>query len=179
VLRLRRHVRRQERRDLERDARRQVPSDRASGRDVCTASTARACCRSAGASRRAVAGVRTAHLAEILASRESGPASRGARRELANAQLPREPGERHETIRAKRRASSPRCRTGRSCAEAGRAIKADRMHRLDEYLVRFEDGGDGRRRTACTWARDAAEANASCSTSRARTASARWSRSSR
>ena len=82
-----------------------------------------------------------------------------ARHELANAQLRANLRRATDTIRDKRARVVAEVPDWEELREAGRAIKADVLARLDEYLVQFEAavqaaGGH------VHWARDAAEANA-------------------
>ena len=82
-----------------------------------------------------------------------------ARVELANPQLRANLRRATDTIREKRARVVGEVPDWEELREAGRAIKADVMARLDEYLVEFEAavvaaGGN------VHWARDAAEANA-------------------
>jgi L-lactate dehydrogenase complex protein LldF len=82
-----------------------------------------------------------------------------ARVELANAQLRANLRNATDTIRAKRALVVGEVPDWEALRDAGRAVKADVMARLDEYLVQFEAaveaaGGN------LHWARDAAEANA-------------------
>jgi L-lactate dehydrogenase complex protein LldF len=82
-----------------------------------------------------------------------------ARRELANAQLRANLHNATGTIRAKRARVVAEVPDWEELREAGRAIKADVLARLGEYLLQFEAavqaaGGH------VHWARDAAEANA-------------------
>jgi len=82
-----------------------------------------------------------------------------ARRELANAQLRANMRNATETIRTKRNRVVAELDDWEELREAGRAIKADVLARLDHYLVQFEaavQAGGGQ----VHWARDAAEANA-------------------
>jgi len=82
-----------------------------------------------------------------------------ARRELANVQLRSNLRNATDTIRDKRARVVAELPDWEELREAGRAIKADVLARLDEYLVQFEgsvEGGGGH----VHWARDAAEANA-------------------
>ena len=82
-----------------------------------------------------------------------------ARRELANAQLRANMRNATETIRAKRNRVVAELDDWEELREAGRAIKAEVLARLDHYLVQFEaavQAGGGQ----VHWARDAAEANA-------------------
>ena len=85
--------------------------------------------------------------------------SAAARRELANVQLRSNLRAATDTIRDKRGRVVAELPDWEALREAGRAIKADVLGRLDEYLVQFETavheaGGH------VHWARDAAEANA-------------------
>jgi L-lactate dehydrogenase complex protein LldF len=82
-----------------------------------------------------------------------------ARRELANAQLRQNLRNATDTIRAKRERVVAEMPDWEELRDAGRAIKADVLAHLDEYLVQFEAavvsaGGH------VHWARDGAEANA-------------------
>jgi len=82
-----------------------------------------------------------------------------ARHELANPQLRANLRTATDTIRAKRARVVAEVPDWEELREAGRAIKADVLARLDEYLLQFEAavqaaGGH------VHWARDAAEANA-------------------
>jgi len=89
----------------------------------------------------------------------SEPFPVAARRELANAQLRANMRNATETIRTKRNRVVAELDDWEELREAGRAIKADVLARLDHYLVQFEaavQAGGGQ----VHWARDAAEANA-------------------
>jgi L-lactate dehydrogenase complex protein LldF len=82
-----------------------------------------------------------------------------ARIALGDTQLRRNLGNATATIRDKRARVVAEVPDWEELRDAGRAIKADVMHRLDEYLLQFEAavqaaGGH------VHWARDAAEANA-------------------
>ena len=93
----------------------------------------------------------------MKAPTESFPAA--ARRELANAQLRTNLRNATDTIRDKRARVVAEVRDWEDLREAGRAIKADVLARLDDYLLQFEaavqaSGGH------VHWARDAGEANA-------------------
>jgi L-lactate dehydrogenase complex protein LldF len=82
-----------------------------------------------------------------------------ARVELANAQLRTNLRNATDTIRAKRAQVVDEVPDWEDLRDAGRAVKADVMARLDEYLVQFEaavEAAGGH----VHWARDAAEANA-------------------
>jgi L-lactate dehydrogenase complex protein LldF len=93
----------------------------------------------------------------MSAPTESFPAA--ARRELGNAQLRSNLRNATDTIRAKRARVVAELPDWEELRDAGRAIKANVLATLDEYLVQFETavqaaGG------VVHWARDAAEANA-------------------
>ena len=165
VLRLRRHVRGQERRHVGGDGRRQVPrrSSRPAPRSA-RPSTARACCRSAAASRARARGVRTLHLAEILAATGDGERdagvpggrARGARRRAAARATCARP---RTTIRDKRARVVAEVPDWEELREAGRAIKA-----ADARAPRRVPDRSSRPRSTAAggqvhWARDAAEAN--------------------
>src|SRR6266545_4933589 len=82
-----------------------------------------------------------------------------ARRELANPQLRANLRNATDTIRAKRAGVVAELPDWEDLREAGRAIKAEVLARLDDYLLQFEEavqeaGGH------VHWARDAAKANA-------------------
>jgi L-lactate dehydrogenase complex protein LldF len=82
-----------------------------------------------------------------------------ARAELANAQLRANLRTATDTIRDKRERVVAEVPDWEELREAGRAIKAEVLARLDEYLLQFEaavETSGGR----VHWARDAAEANA-------------------
>jgi L-lactate dehydrogenase complex protein LldF len=82
-----------------------------------------------------------------------------ARAELANAQLRANLRTATDTIRDKRERVVAEVPDWEELREAGRAIKAEVLARLDEYLLQFEaavETAGGR----VHWARDAAEANA-------------------
>jgi L-lactate dehydrogenase complex protein LldF len=82
-----------------------------------------------------------------------------ARVELANAQLRTNLRNATDTIRAKRAQVVDEVPDWEDLRDAGRAVKADVMARLDEYLVQFEAAVEAA--GGCVhWARDAAEANA-------------------
>jgi L-lactate dehydrogenase complex protein LldF len=82
-----------------------------------------------------------------------------ARRELANVQLRANLRTATDTIRDKRARVVAEVPDWEELREAGRAIKADVLARLDEYLLQFEDAVE-RAGGHVHWARDAAEANA-------------------
>src|SRR5690348_4294901 len=82
----------------------------------------------------------------------------GARIALANTQLRRNMGKATSTIRAKRANVVGELADWEALREAGRAIKAQTLQHLDDYLLQLETavqhaGGQ------VHWARDAAEAN--------------------
>jgi L-lactate dehydrogenase complex protein LldF len=82
-----------------------------------------------------------------------------ARIELANPQLRANLGNATSTIRAKRARVVDEVPDWEELREAGRAIKAETLRRLGEYLVQFEEAllAAG---AQVHWARDGAEANA-------------------
>jgi L-lactate dehydrogenase complex protein LldF len=82
-----------------------------------------------------------------------------ARVELANPQLRANLRNATDTIRAKRARVVAEAPDWEELRDAGRAVKADVMARLDEYLVQFEQAV-GAAGGHVHWARDAAEANA-------------------
>jgi L-lactate dehydrogenase complex protein LldF len=82
-----------------------------------------------------------------------------ARAALGDVQLRRNLRNATTTIRDKRARVVAEVADWEELREAGRAIKADVMHRLDEYLVEFE-AAVGAAGGIVHWARDAAEANA-------------------
>jgi L-lactate dehydrogenase complex protein LldF len=82
-----------------------------------------------------------------------------ARKELANVQLRTNLRSATDTIQAKRARVVDEVPDWEELREAGRAIKADVLARLDEYLVQFETAVEAAGGTV-HWARDAAEANA-------------------
>jgi L-lactate dehydrogenase complex protein LldF len=93
----------------------------------------------------------------VRAPTETFPAA--ARHELANTQLRANLRNATETIRDKRARAVGEVPDWEALREAGKAIKADVLARLDEYLLQFEEavlaaGGH------VHWARGAAEANA-------------------
>ena len=82
-----------------------------------------------------------------------------AREALADSQLRRNLRNATTTIRDKRARAVAEAPDWEELREAGRAIKADTLARLDEYLLQFEaavEAAGGR----VHWARDAVEANA-------------------
>jgi L-lactate dehydrogenase complex protein LldF len=81
-----------------------------------------------------------------------------ARSELANVQLRTNLRNATDTIRAKRAAVVAEVPDWEELREAGRAIKADVLVRLDEYLLQFEANFQAAGGTV-HWARDADEAN--------------------
>jgi L-lactate dehydrogenase complex protein LldF len=82
-----------------------------------------------------------------------------ARVELRNAQLRANLRNATDTIRDKRARVVEELPDWEELREAGRAIKADVLARLDEYLLQFEAAVEAAGGTV-HWARDAAEANA-------------------
>jgi L-lactate dehydrogenase complex protein LldF len=82
-----------------------------------------------------------------------------ARQELANVQLRTNLRNATDTIRDKRARVVAEMPDWEELREAGRAIKADVLARLDEYLLQFEEAVE-RAGGHVHWARDAAEANA-------------------
>ena len=82
-----------------------------------------------------------------------------ARVELANAQLRTNLRNATDTIRAKRARVVAELPDWQELREAGRAIKADVLVRLEEYLLQFESAAQAAG-AHVHWARDAAEANA-------------------
>jgi len=81
-----------------------------------------------------------------------------ARRELANAQLRANLRAATDTIREKRARTVAEVPDWQELRDAGRAIKADVLARLDEYLLQFESAVEAAGGHV-HWARDAAEAN--------------------
>ena len=129
VLRLRRHVRGQERRHVERDAGRQVRRDRVDAAPrSAPRSTARACCRSAAGSRAAARPCAAVHLAEILAADESADESfpeAAARRARERPAARRTCATRPTRSAPSARGSSRELPDWEELREAGSAIKAD------------------------------------------------------
>lgn len=82
-----------------------------------------------------------------------------ARVELANAQLRTNLRNATDTIREKRARVVAELPDWQELREAGRAIKADVLVRLEEYLLQFESAAQAAG-AHVHWARDAAEANA-------------------
>jgi L-lactate dehydrogenase complex protein LldF len=95
----------------------------------------------------------------VGALRGSEPFPKAARAALADAQLRRNLRNATGTIRRKRAAAVEELPDWEALREAGRAIKAETLARLDEYLVRLEHAVTARGGVV-HWARDAAEANA-------------------
>jgi L-lactate dehydrogenase complex protein LldF len=93
----------------------------------------------------------------MRAPAESFPVA--ARRELANAQLRANLRNATDTIRDKRARVVAELDDWEELREAGRAIKADLLARLDDYLLQFEEAATSAG-ARVHWARDAAEANA-------------------
>jgi L-lactate dehydrogenase complex protein LldF len=87
------------------------------------------------------------------------PFPEAARRELANAQLRANLANATGTIRAKRARVVAELGDWEELREAGRAIKADVLARLDEYLLQFEEAATAAG-AQVHWARDAEEAAA-------------------
>ena len=159
VLRLRRHVRAQERRHVERDPRRQVRTrSRRRGAEVCTAVDGSCLLQIGGGLSRRGGAVRTMHLAEILASTEPAdgdpqllrtrPAASSRTRSCA-----RTSRNATDTIRAKRARVVAELPDWEELREAGRAIKADVLARLDELAARVRGRGRGGRRPRALGAR--------------------------
>ena len=82
----------------------------------------------------------------------------GARQALANAQLRRNLGRATSSIRAKRARVVEEMDDWEALREAGRALKAETLRHLDEYLLELE-ASVVRAGGQVHWARDAAEAN--------------------
>jgi L-lactate dehydrogenase complex protein LldF len=82
-----------------------------------------------------------------------------AKRELADARLRANLRNATDTIRDKRARAVAEVPDWEELREAGRAIKADVLARLDEYLIQFEEAVESAGGHV-HWARDAAEANA-------------------
>lgn len=82
----------------------------------------------------------------------------GARIALANTQLRRNMGKATSTIRAKRANVVGELADWEALREAGRAIKAQTLQHLDDYLLQLEASVQ-RAGGQAHWARDAAEAN--------------------
>jgi len=93
----------------------------------------------------------------MKAPTESFPVA--ARRELANVQLRTNLRNATDTIRAKRAGVVDEVPDWEELREAGRAIKADVLRRLDGYLIEFESAVEAAGGHV-HWARDAADANA-------------------
>jgi L-lactate dehydrogenase complex protein LldF len=83
---------------------------------------------------------------------------KAARRELANVQLRSNLRNATDTIREKRAGVVAELPDWEELREAGRAIKADVLARLDDYLLQFETSVEAAGGHV-HWARDAAEAN--------------------
>ena len=179
VLRLRRHLRGQERRHVGGDGRRQgAPRARhrrrgaGRRRQLVPDAHRRACCRGSGPASASM------HLAEILAATRRAPAEeapmsadwsrarfvgmpavpgRAPRAALADTQLRRNLA--HATAHDPRqagRASSPRSTTGRSCAWPGAAIKDATLRPPRRAPARSSRRADRRAAATVHWARDAA-----------------------
>jgi L-lactate dehydrogenase complex protein LldF len=93
----------------------------------------------------------------VKAPAESFPVA--ARRELTNAQQRRNLRTATDTIGARRARVVDEVPDWEELREAGRAIKADVLAHLDEYLLQFESAVE-RAGGTVHWARDGAEANA-------------------
>ena len=139
--------------------------------EVCSAGDSSCLMHIGGGLSRLHAGVRTVHLAEILASHRARPPPRRrrpparaaavpARRRaaVANAQLRRNLGNATATIRAKRAAVVGELPDWPQLRAAGAAIKDDVLAHLDGYLVQLEQQVTEHGGTV-HWARDANEAN--------------------
>ncbi len=87
------------------------------------------------------------------------PFPAAARRELANGQLRENMENATRTIRAKRARVVAEVEDWEELREAGRAIKADVLARLDEYLLQFEEAATAAG-AQVHWARDGGEASA-------------------
>src|SRR5436305_563232 len=158
MLRVRRDVLGQERRHVERDGGRQVRLDRRErsgglhrARQLVSAPDRR---RARPPRRR-----RARHASRRDTCRHMSSFPEAARGELANVQLRTNLRAATDTIRAKRARVVGEVPDWEELREAGRAIKADVLAHLDEYLLQFEAafraaGG------VVHWARDADEANA-------------------
>src|SRR5712691_13015988 len=157
MLRLRRDVRRQERGDFDRDACRQVPCrpfDRRRDLHGCRQLVSHADRR-----RPRAATLRRSDDAPRGDSRFVTSFPDAARVALGDSQLRHNLRNTTTTIRDKRALVVAEVSDWEDLREAGRAIKADVMHRLDKYLLQFEasvQAAGGR----VHWARDGAEANA-------------------
>ncbi len=95
----------------------------------------------------------------MSATPPGAPFPAAARRELADLGLRRNLRAATDTIREKRAGAVAELPDWEELREAGRAVKADVLARLDEYLVQFEAAAE-RAGAHVHWARDAAEANA-------------------
>ena len=143
-------------------------------RGLHRASTARACCRSAAASRAAARRFAPIHLAEILASTMTRRFPDAARVELANVAAADEPPQRdRHDPREARAASSAELPDWEELREAGRAIKADVLARLDELPARSSRRRCRRPAATSTGRATPPRRTRSSSRSRARTASTR------
>src|SRR3954453_7662152 len=157
MLRLRRHVLGQERRHVVGDARGQV---RAHPRDRRVGLHSRRRLLPDAHRRRPLAdGCAGSHAAARGDPRVVTSFPEAARVALANPQLRANLANATTTIRAKRASVVAEVPDWEELREAGRAIKANTLARLDEYLVQFEEAlvAAG---AQVHWARDAAEANA-------------------
>ena len=130
MLRVRRHVRGQERRHVDGDALGQAAARSSTPRaEVCTAADNSCLMHIGGALRKQRTGVRAMHLAEILAAdRDEGLSAPRPRESLQDSQLRRNLGKATQTIRAKR------LRTIAGAARLGAAARGGR---------RDQGAGDG------------------------------------
>ena len=161
VLRLRRHLRGQERGGVDGDARRQaVAPSSAAAREVVTA-VDNSCLMQIGGglSRARLAGAHRCTWPRSWRPREQRQARRrelpaGRARGAANAQLRANLGNATRTIRAKRARSRRRAATtGRSCARPARRSRRDVLANLDELPGRVRAGGRPRPVRTVHWAR--------------------------
>ena len=206
VLRLRRHVRRQERRHVDGHARRQAPLVLDTRAEVCAAADNSCLMHIGGALHRQRAGVGAIHLAEILAATEDDnspstaepdqehpdvdcravahPARRplrgGGQAALANTQLRRNMGKATQTIRAKRQAVvAGAARLGGAARGRPRRSRSASLRHLDTYLIELEAAVDAGRRAWSTGRATPPRPMRSSPGSSPATERARWSRSSR
>ena len=150
------------------------------GAQACTAGDSSCLMHIGGGLSRLRAGVKTIHLAQVLASTRAGramtflglpqaprgvghlrgtePFPAAARRALADSQLRANLGRATATIRAKRAAVVAEVPDWEQLRDAGAAIKARTMAGLDGYLEQLEAQVSARGGTV-HWARDAIEAN--------------------
>ena len=114
--------------------------------EVCTAADNSCLMHIGGALRRQRAGVRTMHLAEILAARNEGLSRRGARRCGRAAAAQRRQGDDDDPREAERAVAE--LPDWEALRDAGAAIKARAMATLPEQLARLEESvtrGGGKR----------------------------------